>query len=71
MNGKNVIVNASALRSSGGLIILQQFISEIPIDDRFYFIFVDKSVTIENATKNVQIITTSSTSFFRRFICSN
>lgn len=46
MESKNVIVNASALRSSGALSIYNQFITHLPnyINNNKYYLFVDPSV---------------------------
>jgi glycosyltransferase involved in cell wall biosynthesis len=63
----NIIVNATALRSSGGLSILRQFIDEIPNDSFRYFLFVDESVSLQNHPRNVQIVPCNKRSFFKRF----
>lgn len=65
---KRVIVNATALRESGGLTILLQFISEIPNDEIEYYVFVHKSVVINKININTKIIHVDKTSFIARFI---
>lgn len=68
MKGKMIIVNASALRTSGALTILLQFVSEIPNDNNLYYVFVHKSVIISETKDNVVIVYVDKTSFIERFM---
>lgn len=65
---RKIIVNASALRSSGALTILMQFISEIPNDENTYYLFIHKTVVISESKKNLILIRVDKTSFFSRFM---
>ena len=40
-----IVVTASSLRISGGLTILRQFVSNLPLSDDKYYIFVDPGHT--------------------------
>lgn len=62
---KNIFVNATALKSSGALTILKQFISSIPNKNK-YLIFIDSSVNLENTKSNVQLVRTNNTSALKR-----
>ena len=50
-----IIVNATALESGGGLSILQQFIENIPSDNRNWLIFVSPEVSLQSPQFNVFI----------------
>ncbi|MDE6642649.1 MAG: glycosyltransferase [Muribaculaceae bacterium] len=50
-----IIVNATALESGGGLSILQQFIENVPSDDRKWLIFVSPEVSVQSPQFNVFI----------------
>lgn len=63
---KNIIVNATALCSSGGLIILQQFVSNIPRSNDIYYIFINKNVQFTEQ-KNVRFIPTNKKNLIERF----
>lgn len=65
---KKVVVNATALRTSGALTVLLQFISEIPKDNNTYYVFIHKSVVISESKTNLVVIHTDKTSFIERFI---
>jgi len=62
-----IVVNATALRSGGALIILKQFIEAIPFDDFTYIVFVDESVQLK-ALANVKLIPLNKRSFLKRFL---
>lgn len=64
----NIVVNASALRTSGALTILLQFISEIPNGEDSYYIFVHKSVEVKQLNPRVHITCVDKTTFIQRFI---
>ncbi|MBE0650621.1 MAG: glycosyltransferase [Bacteroidales bacterium] len=65
---RQIIVNASALRSGGALTILQQFIEAIPDDGINYIVFCDDSITIDHSKKNLQLVPINARSFFKRFV---
>lgn len=62
---KNIIVNATALKSGGALTILKQFISSIT-DGNKYIIFIDSSVNLDIDKSNVQLIETYNNSAVKR-----
>ncbi len=66
-NALNIVVNATALRTSGALIVLKQFLKAIPIDNYLYIIFIDESVQLETSS-NVKMIPLNKRSFFKRFL---
>jgi len=68
MKNKNIIVNASAIRTGGALTILKQFIYELPSDENIYYIFVHKSFEINNERMNLKLIYVEKTSFLKRFL---
>lgn len=51
----HVIVNATALDSSGALSILKQFIENIPINDINWLVFIPGNISIESKKPNVRI----------------
>ena len=65
---RQVIVNATALASSGGLSILKQFIDEIPEDEFEYILFVSEELRFITSNKNVRFIGKSVKSFHKRFL---
>ena len=62
-----IIVNATALGSSGGLTILKQFVQAIPDDEFKYIIFVNVNVNILFSQTNIRIIKKDVKSNFKRF----
>jgi glycosyltransferase involved in cell wall biosynthesis len=62
-----IIINATALRNSGALTILYQFIDAIPDDSFKYLLFVDESVSLNSIPENVQIEFLNVRSFIKRF----
>ncbi len=65
---KHIIVNATALASSGGLSILKQFIDEIPEDEFEYILFVSDELKLETSKKNVRFIGKNVKTFYKRFL---
>lgn len=61
-----IIVNATALKSGGGLTILRQFIGALPEDGNEYVAFIHRSVTVSDAGKNLRIIRTDVTAPHKR-----
>lgn len=51
-----VIINATALLNSGGLIILKQFLEAIPVDSLEYIVFINEGLSFETKKENVKII---------------
>lgn len=62
-----IVVNATALRYSGALSILKQFLSEIP-EGFSYIVFVYKGLNLECGKGNVTIVETDVTALHKRFI---
>lgn len=50
-----IVVNATALDSSGALSILKQFIENIPIDDLNWLVFIPGNISIESYQPNVRL----------------
>ena len=67
MNGY-IIVNATALKRSGGLTILDQFIETIPVGKQEYVIFANSEVNLSFPQNNITIVPKKISSFFERFI---
>jgi glycosyltransferase involved in cell wall biosynthesis len=66
---KNIVVNATSLRTGGGLTILKQFISAIPENPEIqYIIFTDKSVKIDDLASNVKLIYEKTHSHLQRLL---
>jgi glycosyltransferase involved in cell wall biosynthesis len=63
----DIIVNATALDSSGALTILKQFIDSIPQDCFNYIIFVHPNTRINVSQSNVHLITKDVKSLLLRF----
>lgn len=64
-----IIVNATALRTSGALTILYQFIDNIPSNSKHkYLIFINRNVKTNDLNPNIQFVTTDITSFKDRFL---
>lgn len=63
-----IIVNAPALRKTGGLTILHQFIEAIPEDGIDYLVFIDDSISVVTTQKNIQLIPINVRSFVKRLI---
>lgn len=63
-----IIVNATALVSSGGLSILKQFIEEIPEDEYHYILFVSKELSMSIPNQNITIIGKNVKTNFKRFL---
>ena len=61
------VVNATAIRGSGALTVLKQFIDFIPEDECTYIIFIDESIQLK-APVNVKLIPLNKRSFFKRFL---
>ena len=64
----NIIVNATALDSSGALTILKQFLESIPDDQFDYFVFVNKGVYFDRNKSNVNIIHKNVKSLLKRLL---
>ena len=64
----NIIVNATALKASGALTILKQFLKHIPVHQDKYIVFVHDSLKLEINNNNVQLIYIKEMSFIRRFL---
>ena len=62
-----VVVNATALKISGGLTILEQFIEAIPTGKNEYIIFTNSEVNLIFSQTNVRIISKIIKSFKGRF----
>ena len=62
-----IIVNATALKKSGGLTILEQFIEAIPIGSYEYFVFTNSDVNLTFSQTNIRIIPKAINSFMERF----
>ncbi len=67
MEQKTIIVNATALRYSGALSILKQFLHTIPEDKYHYIVFVYSGITLNFNQNNVTLIPTDVISFTKRF----
>jgi glycosyltransferase involved in cell wall biosynthesis len=67
MNGQ-IIVNATALKRSGALTILEQFIEAIPVGKYEYIIFSNSSVSLAFSQTNIRIIPKNIKSFMCRFL---
>ena len=65
---KQIIVNATALASSGGLSILKQFIDEIPEDEYEYILFVSDELKLNTLKRNVRFIVKNMKAFHKRFL---
>jgi glycosyltransferase involved in cell wall biosynthesis len=65
---KYIIVNATALKKSGALTILEQFIEEIPFGKYDYIIFTNSSIVVSSSRKNIRIIPKSIKNFRQRII---
>ena len=63
-----IIVNATSLRASGALTILNEFIDAIPNDEFEYIIFVDSSICFKQSKFNLEIVNVSAMSFYKRFV---
>ena len=62
-----IIVNATALESSGGVVILKQFIEAVPVSNS-YIIFVSNKVKFDKERENIGIIPICGVkSLFKRF----
>ena len=70
LNVKNkdfmIVVNATALRSGGGLTILTQFIESIQSDPHDYLLFIHPSVHVSLESENIKIVRVTKTNFFSR-----
>lgn len=64
----HIIVNATALASSGGLSILKQFIEEIPKDEFQYVIFVSNEISLSNTNQNIRLVGRNVKSNCKRFL---
>lgn len=62
-----IVINATALNTSGALTILKQFIEYVPEDEYEYIIFVDESVRITFTQKNISLIKKDVKSLRKRF----
>lgn len=51
-----IVVNATALENSGGLIVLKQFIKAIPEDKSVYILFVSDKVELQCKQSNVRLV---------------
>lgn len=51
-----IVVNATALENSGGLIVLRQFIEAIPEDGSVYILFVSNKVELHCKQSNVRLV---------------
>jgi glycosyltransferase involved in cell wall biosynthesis len=65
---RHIIVNATALKRSGGLTILEQFIEAVPSGKYEYIVFADSSVSLSLSKANIRIIHKSIKSFAERFL---
>lgn len=65
---KHIIVNATALKRSGSLTILEQFIEAIPSDRYEYIIFSNSCVSLAFSQTNIRIIPKKNKRFWRRFL---
>jgi glycosyltransferase involved in cell wall biosynthesis len=63
-----IIINATALKGSGALSILEQFIEEIPPEKYEYIVFTNSTVSVLSSQANVRIIPKKIKSFRQRFI---
>lgn len=52
---KTIVVNATALESSGALTILQQFLDAIPYNETNWIIFISDKIQILNSKDNVRL----------------
>lgn len=64
----NIIVNATALDSSGALTILKQFFESIPDDQFEYYVFINPGVNFDLKKPYIKIIHKNVKSLFKRFI---
>lgn len=62
-----IIINATALDSSGALTILKQFIESIPDDEYEYILFVNDVVQLNKTNNNITFIQKNVKSFIKRF----
>ena len=61
-----IVVNASALRTSGALTILKQFVGAVPQDGYTYLVFVDSSVGALSEQSNIRFVEVDKRSACRR-----
>ncbi|HPE77602.1 MAG TPA: glycosyltransferase [Draconibacterium sp.] len=61
-----IIVNATALASSGGLSILKQFIDEIPEDGFEYILFINDEISLTENYNNIKLIPKDVKSLWKR-----
>lgn len=67
MNNK-IIINATALKSSGALSVLNQFIRAIPDDENEYILFVNDRVDLNQTNHNIRFVRKDVKSYIERFI---
>ena len=64
-----IIVNATALDSSGALTILKQFVASTPINEFDFVIFISDKVNLSYSQSNIRLVKISNVkSFYRRFL---
>ena len=62
----NIVVNATALTSGGGLSILQQFIDHVPAKG-IYYIFIDSRSPVQTNSANIHLIKIDIHGWIKRF----
>jgi glycosyltransferase involved in cell wall biosynthesis len=65
---KIIVVNATALRTSGALTILYQFLEAIPNHSVQYLVFLDSCVYLQKKPSNVTIVNINKRSLPKRFL---
>lgn len=63
-----VVVNATALRTGGGLTILRQFVSKIDPENVNYIVFIDHTVQLNRPHDNIRFVKLSKTSMLSRIM---
>jgi glycosyltransferase involved in cell wall biosynthesis len=63
-----IVINATALGSSGALTILEQFIEAIPADNHEYVVFINSGVKLIISQDNIRLVNKDVKSFRKRFI---
>jgi glycosyltransferase involved in cell wall biosynthesis len=65
---EKIIVNATALKGSGALTILEQFINKIPVNNYEYIVFTNSGISVTSYQNNVEIISKNINGFVYRFL---
>lgn len=64
---RNILVNACGAKEGGAKTIIESFLSNIPKDNNFYYVFVGFNLDFEIQNENVKIIKFPTSGFFSLF----